>query len=141
MFNRIIKSNYESLLLRLILLKSCFKIQCCFFFLLVPWPRDFSLLCSDKDFILYLEMRKLCLFAFVFLIQPEVYFIYDTSEGTNFIFFHMDNQLFQHFQNIIHSFPQWFVKISLSYIKFLYMLGVFVLHCCCCVCVCVCVCV
>ena len=81
-------------------------------------------------------MKKLCLFAFVFLIQPEVYFIYDTSEGTNFIFFQVDNQLFQHFQNIIHSFPQWFVKISLSYIKFLYILGVFVLHCCCCVCVC-----
>lgn len=51
-------------------------------------------------------MKKLCLFAFMFLIQPDVYFIYDTSEGTNFIFFHMDNQLFQHFQNIIHSFPQ-----------------------------------
>ena len=75
-------------------------------------------------------MKKLCLFAFMFLIQPEVYFIYDTSEGTNFIFFCMDNQLFQHFQNIIHSFPQWFVKISLSYIKFLYMLGVSVLRSC-----------
>ena len=45
------------------------------------------MLCSDKDFILYLDMKKLCLFAFMFLIQPEIDFIYDISEGTNFSFF------------------------------------------------------
>ena len=101
---------------------------------MVPCSRNFSLLCSDKDCILSLEVIKLCLFTFMFLIQPEIYFVYNINEGTNFIFFYIDNQLFQHFQCISHSCPQWFVKISLSYIKFLYMLGVSVLHCCFCFC-------